>query len=452
MRIVHLVHQFLPETRGGVESYVHDLALAQRERGHDPRIITGSLEPRPQVEAECLDLDGLEVWRCHRDDLYFDAWDRMHAPAMTDLVLAKVAELAPDLVHLHHWIRLGQDLGSRLVAAGHPLVVTLHDFATSCPRAFRMRPDETPCFRPLGVASCLDCVPRWPWMDDVEIAAEIDLFARSARQELRGAGRIICASASVREVITEGLGISTERFEVAALGYRPRFGRKARALAAGEPFRFGYWGSITHRKGLHLLVEAIRSVQASRPAGARPIELEVFGHFDLPERRASLEAAAEGLPIRFHGGFEHAQLPDAGLAAAVFPSLCIETYGIVLDEAFELGLPVVVPDIGALAERAGSAGHPFKVNDVGSLARALGAVADDDALRADLIAAIPGPGPELANHVDLIDRHYRAAIEDGPAASARARADGISAEERLRHQSRRMQSQFRRLLERGELP
>ncbi len=449
MKIVHLVHQFAPETHGGVESYVADLAGVQRERGHEVALITGSLEPRDQIAAEPFEVDGLRGWRVHRDDLYFDAWDRMYAPAMTDLVVAKVLELAPDLVHLHHWIRLGQDVGSRIAEAGIPLVATLHDFATSCPRAFRMHRDETPCFRELSVASCLDCVPRWPWMGDDETAEEIELFRRSARLELSRARRILTASASVRDIITTGLGIGVDRFVVAPLGHRSRFEAPARRVAPDEPFRFGYWGSITQRKGLHLLVEAFRSVMGSRPTGARPIEVAVYGRFDLPEREAELRAAAEGLPLRFHGAFDHADLPGAGISAAVFPSICIETYGIVLDEAFELGLPVVVPDIGALAERAGDAGRLFAVNDAGSLARALGAVADDAALLERLRAAVRKPALGLEEHADLIDELYAEARAEAP--DPKTLPPLIGDDERARQLHRRMQSQFRRLAERGEL-
>ena len=64
--------------------------------------------------------------------------------------------------------------------------------------------------------------------------------------------------------------------------------------------------------------------------------------------------------------------------ALVLPSRWFEGMPMVLLEAMAAGLPVVVPDHGALVETAGAGGIPFRPLDVGSLADVLRTLANDD--------------------------------------------------------------------------
>ncbi|MFT7619315.1 MAG: glycosyltransferase involved in cell wall biosynthesis [Planctomycetota bacterium] len=446
--IVHITHQLPPETHGGVESHALALAQAQKKRGHQVVIIAGSLIPWESVGGEAEVLDGIDVFRVHRQDLFFDAWDRMYCPQMADLIVAKLQELKPDVVHMHHWIRLSQDLGRRITDAGMKLVLTLHDLATSCPRGFRMRPDEDSCFEELNTANCLHCAPRWPWMSDEETSIALELFAKSSRSELAGAHAVVCATESVKSIVLDGLNAEAlaDRFHVLPFGHEPIFGELAsQEVKSDDVFRFAFWGSIAQRKGVELLVDAFAELANNRPDDGVKIELHIFGVCDLPERETALREAAKGLNVIFHGRFEHNQIAAANINAAVFPSRCIETYGLVLDEAFELGIPVVVPDLGALKERSGAAGRLFTPNDVGSLACALGALVDDPALYESLKASIPKSLPRFEAHVDAIfDLYSQPTTPPDPAFAP------IEIHERTRHQFLRSQSQFRRLIDRGE--
>lgn len=438
MRIVHILHQFLPETFGGVEIYVFDLATAQKRAGHDVLIISGTMKSGRPGERRRSVHDGLDVIHLHRSDVYFDSWDKGYFPPVADAVVDELHAFSPDVVHIHHWIRLSHDLVRVTKSLGIPTVVSLHDFATSCPRCFRMRPDETPCFRPLSVASCLDCVPRRPWQSDADTADAIDFFRKNSIDELSGADAVLCATTTLRDIVTDSLGIAKDRFRVIPLAYAPRFGG-AVTRRATDAFRFGYWGTITHRKGVHLLIDAFRDVVARRPE--RISALEIFGKFDLPERETSLRKLAEHLPVRFHGRFEYRDLVTTGLSAAVFPSICIETYGIVMDEALELGLETIVPDVGAPAERAGKTAKTFRINDKNDLVRAMLDVLDGDAPN-DAARTSAAPPMSEADHGREVIATYCAAI-----ASPRVPSLPILGEkERLRHLLRKFDAQFARLI------
>ncbi len=446
--IVHIAHQLPPETHGGVESHVLSLARGQKEKGHDVFLIAGSLSPWENVGGAMEQLEGFDIFRVHRQDLSFDAWDRMFCPQMADLIVEKLLELNPDVVHLHHWIRLSQDLGRRITEAGFKLVITLHDLATSCPRGFRMKPDETPCFETLSPANCLHCAPRWPWMSDAETSRELEFFARSSRSEISCAHAVLCASQAVKAIVLDGLAVPelADSIDVIPFGHNRVFPSRALKPETHDGvFRLAYWGSITHRKGVELLVTAFGGLTRGRESGSRAIELHVFGACDLPEREAALVDAAQRLNVTFHGHFEYQDIVAAEIDAAVFPSLCIETYGMVLDEAFELGVPVIVPNLGAFKERAGRAGRLFEVNDVGSLTRALGAFVDDPSLYAESKRAVPNSIPLFEDYVASVLEVY-----SRPPRGMQPDVLPITAEERLRHQFMRSLTPFQKLLERGE--
>ena len=453
MRVIHITHQFPPETHGGVEAHVTSLAHGLKKRGHKVAIVSGSLEPWEEVGGSWELCDGLDVYRLHRSDLFFDAWDRMLCPELGDHLISVLKEWRPDVIHLHHWIRLTPDLLHRIRTCAGPLssvriIVTLHDFASSCPRGFRMKPDDSPCREALTVEHCLHCAPRWPWMGDRETATALDAFAATSRSELSQANAVVCASAFLRDTIIDGLNAPRlgRLFHVLPFGHEPVFGGMRTVQDAEEVFRFAYWGSITYRKGLALLLRAFRQLLDGRAPDSRAVELHLFGTCDTPEREAELRELAQGLPVTFHGRYEYADIAGAGLHGAVFPSLCMETYGLVLDEAFELGLPVVVADLGAFAERCGGAGRTFAAGDSGSLACALGALVDDPALHARLREAVPRELPSFETFVDGMLTLYGG---EGTPLDVDEAYPPLSAEEQLRLQLMRNQTAFASLLQRG---
>jgi glycosyltransferase involved in cell wall biosynthesis len=63
----------------------------------------------------------------------------------------------------------------------------------------------------------------------------------------------------------------------------------------------------------------------------------------------------------------------------IFPSHWYETYGLVVAEAAAYGIPAIVSDVTAAAERVedGATGWVFRSGDTADLARCLGEAADD---------------------------------------------------------------------------
>lgn len=413
MKVVHFAHGFFPEGAGGVECYLRDVLTEQRGLGDDARLVTGSLVQWPTAGIEAVVLEGLPAWRVHRDDLYFDHFAKLWHPGVERIVRDLLARERPDVVHVHQWIRLTCNLVEIARALDIPAVVTLHDLYTSCPRCFRVRPDDEACERPLSVESCATCVPRFGHETEHEVAASIELYHDQYQAELRSADALLAASAATADLVAATTGLPRDRIELLPLAYRPRLDGDRPAPPVprtDEPLRFGYWGNVSPRKGVGVLVRAFREVVA-RTSSRRPVELHLFGQVESPAFEVELRAAADGLPVTFHGRFEFDQLVSAGLHCAVFPMVCFETWGFVLDEAFELGLPSIVTDIGAIPVRAGDAALRVPPRDEHALATAMAEVVVRPAILERLRAAVPTARLSLRDHVERLRAIYAQVVQ-----------------------------------------
>jgi len=446
MDVLHITHQFAPETRGGVESYVMDVGCEQRRRGQDVQVLTGSHEGWERPGIEELEGGPLPLHRLHRDDLYFDYHAKVWHPGAGDLIGEFLDRHRPQLVHVHQWIRMTSNLVEIVRAHDIPVVVTLHDFFTSCPRAFRMRPGVGACRLSLSVENCIDCVPRYGHESRTELAEGIELFRDQCASELALADAVLVGMGSTADLIAATTAVPRERFQVLTLGYRPRFSGRTPLPPPrpDETFRFAFWGGVAGHKGIVTLVEAFRELIESTPP--RPVELHVLGGFSTPEFEEEMRALAAGLPLIFHGPFTVEELLEVAPHVGVFPSTCLETHGIVLDECFELGLPCIVSEDGVLAERAGGAALLARPGDAAALAGAMERLAGDLDTWHTLQEQVPPPGPDLTAHCDDLQRIYAAA---STRAGTRPRAEPVPLSRRLAFLLRQRESALE-LIDPGE--
>ncbi|MGH7150679.1 MAG: hypothetical protein ACREIU_08280, partial [Planctomycetota bacterium] len=99
-----------------------------------------------------------------------------------------------------------------------------------------------------------------------------------------------------------------------------------------------------------------------------------------------------------------------GYDLAVFPSFFLETHSFVVDEALDLGLPVLVSDRGAPRLRVGARGMVFPAGDARALRGILqGFLAEPPALER-LRSGAPPPRVELEeHHAALREVYFQAA-------------------------------------------
>jgi len=424
VKILIVLHDYLPLHKGGSEIHAHQTARELVSRGHD---VTALFTERDLSVAEGTqrrgELEGVPTIEVVHQREYGDLRESWEEERSLAIFRELLAELDPDVVHFHHLAIWGS---GALVAArehGARVVVTLHDYWAICDAATLLRSDGELCTEGTR-GDCSDCLARHPLRPELwgrpELRGEAqgpatpELYARAARArfekhraDLPAAHVVISPSRFLAERFEEAGFLRAEDCVVCKAGYPgPLHPPRTRSVASDErPLRVGYVGGIYFSKGLHVLVEAMASLDDV------PVELAVHGHLDwFPDYVASLERAAAGRPVRFHGPFDPGELDRvlATIDVLVVPSVWYENMPITIQEGYRNGIPVVAAGLGGMAEAVvdGAGGLTFPRGDARALAGTLRRLATEPGLY-DRIAAARPAVPSLGEVVDVLEGCYR---------------------------------------------
>lgn len=196
--------------------------------------------------------------------------------------------------------------------------------------------------------------------------------------------RIVVGSTALRQNVLGRSRIRPEKVRVIPYCVDPeRFqdappratARRALGLDEASPV-VGFVGRLVHRKGVSILLEAMRRVADLVP-GAR---LVVVGT-GPEEERLRVQATSLGLDARVHFLGLRRDIPTILAALDVFagPSLIQEVFGIVFLEAGVMGLPVVASRLDGIPEVVldGETGILVPPGDPAALADAVGDLLED---------------------------------------------------------------------------
>jgi glycosyltransferase involved in cell wall biosynthesis len=326
LKVLHFFKTYFPDSFGGVEQFIYQLARGTARRGLDVTVL--SLSPNVRTERHLL--ENHFVYRVRRNFEIASTGFSLRAFA----AFAALAREA-DIVHYHHPWPFG-DVVHFATAASNRAVLTYHSDIIRQQRFLRL-------YRPLQrrFLKSVDCI----------IATSPNYLETSdTLKDYR----------DKTQVIPIGLDSSTyPKSNPARLAnWRDQI---------GERF-FLFVGVLRYYKGLHVLLEALRGTDYSVViVGAGPIEAEL-----------RLHAAQIGLVnLHFLGA-----LSDADKVAlfelsyvVLFPShLRSEAFGISLLEGAMFGKPMISSEIGtgtSYINIHGETGLVVPPNDPDSLREAL---------------------------------------------------------------------------------
>lgn len=418
MKILVVLHDYLPRHTGGSEIHAHQSARELARRGHAVTALyterdLGARDGELRVGA----LDGVRTLEVVHQREYADVRESWEQERSLTLFRAQLAALRPDVVHFHHLAIWGSRCIPAARASGARVVVTLHDYHLLCDNATLLRPDGELCTDGLR-GSCSACLrrhplwrERWPaqahgpaWPEAAWSEAARLRFERH-RADLAAAHVVVSPSRFLARLFEQAGFRPAHEFEILKAGY-PGTVHAPRRRDLTRPLRVGFVGGIYASKGVHVLVRAMRHL------AGEPVELAIHGHLDwFPDYVAGLRREAEGAAVRFRGPFEPGAV-DAVLAeldVLVLPSIWYENMPITLHEAYRHGLPVVVTALGGMAEvvEHGTTGLTFPRGDDSALAAALRSLARDAVLY-DHLARNRPPVPTLEQVVDRLEGLYAA--------------------------------------------
>lgn len=265
---------------------------------------------------------------------------------------------------------------------------------------------------PQGIAALL-AARRVPWLvttlgGDVYALSD-PVSGRLKRAVLRRAGAVTAMNSDMTARLV-AQGAPPAATHVLPMGADVAAVRAAGAGVEREPGQVLFAGRLVEKKGLAVLLAALRAVQA--PGWS----LEVVGDGPL---RAELEAAAAGLPVTFRGALPRAELARsyARSEVVVVPSVAAASgdqdgLPVALLEAMAAGCAVVGSRIAGIdaAVLDGDSGLLVPPGDAAALAAALDLLLADPHRRAKLGAAAAARSEEFS--VDTVGARYRRLLHE----------------------------------------
>jgi glycosyltransferase involved in cell wall biosynthesis len=324
-------------------------------------------------------------------------------PCFDSLFASRLDEIRPQIVHFHNLEFLGASLVLVAKAKGIKVALQMHDWWWFCPKKFLLDHRLRLCSQSKVVSPQFCCIP------DKQFAVERFAYLRSI---LKDVDAIIAPSQFVREWLLQN-GVSTDQIHVVNEGVpsSQRFSANPGLITLATQLRFGYLGGKNQYKGLQVLQEAYRRINAGS------CQMHLYGVADSPRTLASFNAAKtqggsrlqipaaihqirgklarEGLltvacqlidfiwlfaalrstacvDVHKHPSYHPDDINNilSNIDVLIVPSLIRESYSLVTREALRNGVPVICSDSGGPQEiiKNGYNGFIFRTGDSADLA------------------------------------------------------------------------------------
>jgi len=374
MKVLFLVHQFYPEYYTGTEKFVFKMASMAQRTGHSVRVATYGFG----LDPFCDNKRGNILWKNYTyKGIPVTALKHNSLPETRDITLSdegisSIAEYIfsrekPDVIHAGHLMRM-QGFINVARRLNIPYLLTLTDFWIICPRVTLINSRGDICKGPGEKGSCPASCPELPR----EFMASRFEEAFSILSDAR---KVVSPSfflGSFFKKIMEPLDVTIINHGMSYASIR----KNTKRYEKGSPVVFCYAGSLNRHKGIHVLIQAFKTLPSAK------ITLKIYGSGPDTVYIDKLYKMAESdSRIEFCGVYSEEGSGDifTAIDVAVVPSLWYENYPLVLHEALACSVPVVASNIGGMAEkiRNGDNGFTFPVGDAEGLAEVLGRIADN---------------------------------------------------------------------------
>jgi len=381
MKILQVVHGFPQKQQAGTEIYTYYLSKELAKR-HEVHVFYLSFsENEREFTINTFEKEGLHIHELiishnlMKRFLNFCFFKNTYINRKIEMIFRNhLKDINPDIIHFEHLITLSATLIDVVKELNIPSILTLHDYWFICQNVQLLRWDSTICDSPKP-RNCQKC-----WSTGKrEILAEVlniyfhfpfkitkiigDFFAQLIRSLnppgtfrkrndylkslLLKVDKSISPSRFLREVFIRN-GVPEDKIIYSENGYNlgvfNGFKKKEKKT---DKITFGFVGSISKHKGIHILIDAFMRVPEDKA------ELRIYGNYSLRSSfvKEMLQRIKNKPNIYFVGPFVDVKKPYSEFDILIVPSIWHETGGPqVVREAFATRTPVIASNLGSIPE------------------------------------------------------------------------------------------------------
>ena len=420
MRVLVVNHGFPPRFNAGSEIYSQTLVTGLLKAGHDVFVFSRMVNPFIddfEVKQEMVKTDSIEY-----------SLHLVNVARLKDRYVSRGVDLAfkeiikkfkPEIVHFNHLNHLSIGIVEVAYNYGARIVFTLHDFWLSCPRGqfLQVNYGEASPHKLCGGQEDSKCAKKcysryFTGLDDTQDLVYWTNWIRFRREAIgklvKFVDVFISPSTTVGERLQSELGLSDTQLQYLDYGFDlNKLSRRRRTV--GEKVVFGYIGTHTISKGLHLLIDAFSQLNEKA-------QLVIYGR-ERSETTPHLKEICSNLDVDWMPEYDNSQIVEEvfeKVDVIVVPSIWLENSPLVIHEVLQTRTLVITADAGGMAEYVHDMenGLLFKHRDVESLRDTMQKVVDNPSLIHDVgkrgyLHSETGDVVSIEEHIKKIEGIYR---------------------------------------------
>ncbi|MGB5977248.1 MAG: glycosyltransferase, partial [Cyclobacteriaceae bacterium] len=357
MHILKIIHGYPPAYNAGSEVYSQSICNELSKR-HHVSVFTREENPySPDYSIRHVK---------HSDTLHFylannpRGKDGYRHKQLDQNFSHLISQLNPDVAHIGHLNHLSTGLVDELKEQNIPIVFTLHDFWLMCPRGqFLTRgigkaDNYQLCSGQQDGKCATDCYRVYFSGRETEEAADIENWAgwigRRMEETRAIADKVdlfIAPSHYLRKRFITDFNVPESKITYLDYGFPTDYLTQTKRSNDRSHFTFGYIGTHIIAKGVNLLIEAFKEIDA-------PATLKIFGRENGQSTSALKDLASDSINnIEFAGEYINHNLANdvfSQVDCIVVPSIWAENSPLVIHEAQSCRVPVITAGFGGMKE------------------------------------------------------------------------------------------------------
>lgn len=357
MHILKIIHGYPPNYNAGSEVYSQSICN-QLSKTHKVSVFTRE----ENVYAPCFSIRSEHV----NDNLtlYFvnnpQGKDGYRHQQMDNNFTDLLKKLNPDVAHVGHLNHLSTGLIDELNNLKIPIVFTLHDFWLMCPRGqFLTRSIGTEdnfkvCNKQEDKKCATDCYNVYFSGKEENEKTDTENWSNWINQRMAETNAIIdkveifiAPSNYLRDRFINDFNVPENKIIYLDYGFPTEYLTQTEKSNEKTDFTFGYIGTHIPAKGVNILIEAFKQIEAKA-------SLKIFGRSNGQSTNALKEMAKIAKNnIEFAGEYINHNLANdvfSNVDCIVVPSIWGENSPLVIHEAQACKVPVITANFGGMKE------------------------------------------------------------------------------------------------------